>query len=110
MDITPPKSDQGVQRLKETNRKGSVKQSDRISAYPAIESSETHHETGVKPAVERRKGQRRQLQRRQSDTETPYDTRSGVERRNAGRRHGDRLQEEHNPGSETTVPKIDEKV
>lgn len=110
MDITPPKSDQGVQRLKELNRNGSVKQTDRVSAYPPVESSETHHETGVKPAVERRQQQRRQVQRRQQDRETPFDTRNGEERRQGGRRYDDRLKDGISPGDESELPHIDEKV
>lgn len=107
MDITPPKSDQGVQRLKEANRNGSVKQTDRVSPFPAIESSETHHETATRPAIERRQHQRRQRQRRQEESARQFDTRSGAERRQSGRRQEDRLVENN---QDETPPHIDEKV
>ena len=106
MDITPPKSDKGIQRLKETNRSGAVRQPDAVSPYPPIESSETHHESGVEPHLERRMWQRRKEDRRQQESDRPFDTRSGMERRNRDRRIGDR--------PEMTDPKqrphIDEKV
>jgi hypothetical protein len=110
MDITPPKNDQGVQRLKEANRNGSVKQTDRVSPFPAIESSETHHETDTKPAIERRQGQRRQHQRREEESTRQYDTRSGEERRQGSRRLEDRLVENRDEGQSKTPPHIDEKV
>ncbi len=110
MDITPPKNDQGVQRLKELNRNGSVKQTDRTSPYPPIESSETHHETGIKPALERRQQQRRQVQRRQQESETPFNTRNGEERRQNGRRYEDRLEDADSQNGQSETPHIDEKV
>lgn len=110
MDITPPKNDQGVQRLKELNRNGSVKQTERTSAYPPIESSETHHEAGVKPVLERRQQQRRQVQRRQQESETPFNTRSGDERRQGGRRYEDRQEDGDSQSGQNDIPHIDEKV
>lgn len=110
MDITPPKNDQGIQRLKEANRNGSVKQTDRVSPFPAIESSETHHETGSKPAIERRQHQRRQRQRREEESARQFDTRSGSERRQGGRRVEDRIIENREEEQNETPPHIDEKV
>ncbi len=110
MDITPPKSDKGIQRLREANRNDSVKQTDRISPYPAIESSETHHEAGAKPAIERRQHERRQVQRRRQEDETPFDTRSGIERRQSARRMEDRLNDAHTEQENDAPPHIDEKV
>jgi hypothetical protein len=110
MDITPPKSDQGIQRLKEANRNSSVKQTDRVSPFPAIESSETHHETGTQRTIERRHHQRRQHQRRQEEAETPFDTRSNSERRLAGRRQDDRNIENDSGERGEAPPHIDEKI
>jgi hypothetical protein len=105
MDITPPKSDKGIQRLKETNRSSALRQPDLISPYPPIESSETHHETAVKPHVERRMQQRRKEERRQQESDRPFDTRSEVERRKHDRRSDN--QPETNPEQ---ISHIDEKV
>ncbi len=110
MDITPPKNDQGIQRLKEVNRNGSVKQTDRVSPFPAIESSETHHESTTRPVIERRQHQRRQQQRRQEESARQFDTRSGDERRQSGRRLEDRSIENGNEQRNETPPHIDEKV
>lgn len=105
MDITPPKSDQGIQRLKETNRSGALRQPDALSPYPPIESSETHHETGIRPRIERRLQQRRKEDRRQQTSDRPFDTRSEIERR----KH-DRRSDEQAGTAADQIPHIDEKV
>jgi len=109
MDITPPKSDKGIQQLRETNRNGAVKQTDAITPYAPIESSETHHENGSKPPVERRMWQRRKEERRQEESNRPFDTRSGMERRKGDRRRSDD-QETEQTAPRSGVPHIDEKV
>lgn len=83
MDITPPAGDKGIRQLKLDNENKTVKPATAVAAYPAIGSSEQHHEPTPPLTVERRRYQRRSGDLR---SRTPFDTRSGQ-----GRRKCDRL-------------------
>lgn len=89
MDITPPANDKGTQRLKLDNKDRTVKPTSAVAAYPRIESSEEEHTHQEPVSVERRKHQRRADDRRHEHTHTPFDTRSGQERRREQRRKTD---------------------
>jgi hypothetical protein len=89
MDITPPASDKGVQRLKLENEDKTVKQTGQIASYPRIESDEEHHEPKPPVTLERRNKRRRYRDRRRLEVKTRFDTRSHDERRTQLRRESD---------------------
>lgn len=111
MDITPPASDKGTQRLKLENEDRTVKPTTAVAAYPRIESSEEEHTHQEPVSLERRKHQRRTSDRRQEHTQTPFDTRSGQDRRGKQRRKADsETQADEDESRLTTARGIDELV
>ena len=94
MHITPPADDYGLQKLKESDSRKEVKESDKLEPYPRIESSEERHEPREAMVMERRKRQRRKRQRRQVDAKTTLDTREQHERRQQPRRSEDTAEPE----------------
>jgi len=115
MDITPPADDKGLRRLKLENEKSEVKQTSSVSPYPRIVSSKESHEHRPPMTVERRHSQRRVKERRQTDSDTAFDTRGHEERRKSKRRTADRVviaKAETDESSEPQTPAghIDEKV
>ncbi|MGM0594910.1 MAG: hypothetical protein ACQETD_10265 [Pseudomonadota bacterium] len=115
MDITPPGDDKGVRRLKLENRKRGVEPARNIAPYPRIASSDEHNEPRPPLLPERRQQQRRKQERRHSPLHTPYDTRSGEDRRTEKRRMADHyleLKEESDASSSAESPQehIDEEV
>lgn len=115
MDITPPGDDKGLRLLKLENEKGEVKQTPSVSPYTRIASSEEPHTAPVPLFRERRQGQRRKGERRTRETHSPFDTRSGEERRKTRRRAADRnsaqRQAQDNSSGRPPLPgHIDEEV
>lgn len=115
MDITPPADDKGVRSLKLENDKSEVKQTSSVSPYPRIETSEEHHSPRPPTTIERRHNQRRMKERRETDTETVYDTRGHDDRRKHKRRAADKalkLKAETDSSSipQTPLDHIDEEV
>ena len=104
MDITPPASDKGTQRLKLENENKTVKPTTAVVAYPRIQSSEEEHERAQPETIERRKYRRRTEDRRHEHSPTLFDTRSGQERRSTRRREVERQAppgEEESPAANT---------
>lgn len=92
MDITPPADDKGLQRLKLEQRNTAIKPVRQTEAFPQIPDERHQQAKTPLPEEDRRHGQRRKGERRQQDLHTPYDTRSGIERRQTLRRSEDREQ------------------
>ncbi len=91
MDITPTRDDLGTEALKRENQTRQVKETDHVEPYAAIAPSERHGEKSPYPDQERRRsGERRKGQRRQRQGQTLLDTRTPHERRKQQRRLLDR--------------------
>jgi hypothetical protein len=110
MDITPPASDKGVQRLKLENEDTTVKPTAQVAPYPRIESDEEHHHPRPPLTVA---FERRQRQRRQQDRASRYDTRTHEERRTHLRRetdHRPQIEGEEMRHDADTTPGVDERA
>lgn len=89
MKIEPPADDFGTEQLRRENRVKTIKETEHVEPYPAINRSDRRIHVRLTHKRLTRKGERRKQERRSRVTETPFDTRAIQEQRRQSRRGDD---------------------